>query len=249
MSEMTELQMFEKLRGFNSPSVGNVVASYPQHPHCLGLYDPWYGRWYTDDSVTCLLPDVGAVIGHAVTVVFGLDDPLQPAVSYMDFVDFLLTAKKPSIVVCEARFPHEVLIRAGIFGGQSGALYKSCGAVGLLTNSPVRDIDEIRALGLQHVARGVTSGHGSLALQAFNVPVSVAGMDVAPGDIVHLDENGACKFPADRLADVCAHIDAFSDEEKEHSNLLQAATSGEQIKAAWKKVISKGVGLDGRSMK
>ena len=242
-------QMLEKLRGFNTPSVGNVVASYPQHPHCLGLYDPWYGKWYTDDSVTCLLPELGPVIGYAATIVFGLDDPQQPAVSYLDFVDFLLSMKQPSIVVCEAQFPPEVLCRAGIFGGQSGSLYKSCGAVGLLTNSPVRDMDEIRSLGLQHVARSVTSGHGSLALRAFNVPVMVAGMEVVPGDMVHMDENGACKFPADRLADVCEHIDAFSNEEEEHSSLLLAATDGDGIKAAWKKVISKGVGIDSRSLK
>ncbi len=248
MNSLSEPQMFDKLRSFNTPSVGNVVASYPEHPHCLGLYDPWRGRWYTDDSLTCLLPEAGPAIGHAVTVVFGLDDPLQPAVSYLDFVDFLLDAPKPCIVVCEAQFPPEVLCRAGIFGGQSGSLFQACGAVGLLTNSPVRDIDEIRELGMQHVARGVTSGHGSLSMRAYNVPVSVGGMDVVPGDIVHMDENGACKFPADRLADVCAHIDAFSDEEAEHSRLLLSAADGEGIKAAWKKVLSKGVGMDPRSM-
>jgi len=74
-------------------------------------------------------------------------------------------------------------------------------------------------------------------------------MEVAPGDIVHMDENGAYKFPADRLADVCAHIDAFSDEEAEHSRLLLSATDGQGIKAAWKKVLSKGVGMDPRSMR
>ena len=248
MSDLTDQQMFDKLRSFNTPSVGNVVASYPQHPHCLGLYDPWRGKWYTDDSVVCLLPEAGATIGHAVTVVFGLDDPLQPAVSYIDFVDFLMAAPKPCIVVCEAQFPPEVLCRAGIFGGQSGALFRACGAVGLLTNSPVRDLDEIRSLGIQHIARGVTSGHGSLSLRAFNVPVTVAGMEVVPGDIVHMDENGACKFPANRLADVCAHIDAFSNEEAEHSRLLLSARDGEAIKAAWQKVLSKGVGLDPRSL-
>lgn len=248
MSGLTEQQMLKKLRGFNTPSVGNVVASYPQHPHCLGLYDPWYGEWYTDDSVTCLLPEVGPAVGYAITVVFGLDDPLEPAAPYLDFVDFLLTSRTPSIIVCEAQFPPEVLRRAGIFGGQSGALYKACGAVGLLTNSPVRDVDEIKAVGIQHMARGVTSGHGSLALRAFNVPVTVAGMQVLPGDMVHMDENGACKFPAERLEDVCNHIDAFSDEEKEHSELLLSAKDAAGIKAAWKKVISKGVGLDTRSM-
>ncbi len=249
MSGRKEQQLFDKLRGFNTPSVGNVVASYPQHPHCLGLYDPWYGKWYTDDSIECLLPQAGVAIGYAATVVFGLDDPLLPAASYMDFVDFLLDSPKPLIVVCEAQFPPEVMCRAGIFGGQSGALYKACGAVGLLTNSPVRDVDEIRALGMQHLARGVTSGHGSLSLRQFNVPVTVAGMEVGPGDIVHMDENGACKFPADKLSAVCDHIDAFTGEEAEHSRLLLSAANRREIKAAWMKVISKGVGLDTRSLK
>lgn len=247
MTEPTVREMFEKLRSFNTASVGNVVASYPQHPHCLGLYEPWHGKWYTDDSVRCLLPELGAVVGHAVTVVFGLNDPLQPAVSYLDFVDFLLDAPKPCVVVCEAQFPPEILNRAGIFGGQSGALFKACGAVGLLTSSPVRDMDELRSLGVQHIARGISSGHGSLRLRAFNVPVDVAGMEVEPGDIIHMDENGACKFPGDRLADVCAHIDAFSAEEEQHSSLLLSATDGEGIKAAWRKVLAKGVGLEDRS--
>ncbi len=249
MTSISPQQMFEKLRQFNTPTLGNVVASYPRHPHCLGLYDPWYGRWYTDDSLTCLLPELGPVIGYAATVVFGLDDTTHPASSYLEFVDFLLSAPKPLIVVCEAQFPPEVMCRAGIFGGQSGSLFKACGAVGLLTNSPVRDIDEIRKLGIQHIARGVTSGHGSLALRSFNIPVEVAGMVVNPGDIVHMDENGACKFPAEHLADVCKHIDAFSQEEAEHSALLLSATDGLGIKNAWRKVISKGVGLDERCLR
>ncbi len=35
-----------------------------------------------------------------------------------------------------------------------------------------------------------------MAVQSVNVPVSVGGMDVAPGDLIHMDENGAVKFPA-----------------------------------------------------
>jgi 4-hydroxy-4-methyl-2-oxoglutarate aldolase len=34
------------------------------------------------------------------------------------------------------------------------------------------------------------------------VPVSIGGMDVAPGEIIHMDENGAVKFPADKLEPV-----------------------------------------------
>jgi len=40
-------------------------------------------------------------------------------------------------------------------------------------------------------------------------------MDVAPGEMIHMDENGACKFPADRLVDIGKNIDVFVKEESE----------------------------------
>jgi len=68
-----------------------------------------------------------------------------------------------------------------------------------------------------------------------NVPVSVAGMDVTPGsDIIHMDEHGACKFPANRLQDICRNIDAFSQEEETIARSLLAAGTVQEILAAWK---------------
>ncbi len=48
-----------------------------------------------------------------------------------------------------------------------------------------------------------------------------------------MDENGAVKFPADRLADICHNIDAFVTMEKARAEALLAAESFSQIKAAW----------------
>ena len=42
----------------------------------------------------------------------------------------------------------------------------------------------------QYLISGVTPGHGEQAVHAVNVLVSVAGMDIAPGEIVHMDEMG-----------------------------------------------------------
>ena len=52
-----------------------------------------------------------------------------------------------------------------------------------------------------------------MAVQAVNVPVSIAGMDVAPGEIIHMDENGACKFPGDKLEAVLTNVKALLEEE------------------------------------
>jgi len=231
MAALSEEEMLEKLRGFNTPSVGNIVATYPNNPLCLGLYDPWRGNWYTDQSVHCIFPELGRTVGYAVTVVYSLPDPRYQRLSFIDLVEALGKSKKPSIVVIKQEFPPEILPRVGLCGGQMTATFKACRAVGVVTNGPSRDVDEIRPLKFQYIMSGVTSGHGSFGIRAINVPVSVAGMDVAPGDIIHMDENGACKFPADRLADVCKNIDALIKAEEEQAEALRAAKTVEEIKA------------------
>ena len=35
----------EKLKQFDTPSITNVVATYPDKEYCLGLYHPWRGQW------------------------------------------------------------------------------------------------------------------------------------------------------------------------------------------------------------
>ena len=52
---MTELEMLEKLKDFDTPSITNVVATYPGSPLCLELYDPWYDNWYTKWHTNAIL--------------------------------------------------------------------------------------------------------------------------------------------------------------------------------------------------
>jgi len=233
MSNPSEEKMLEKLQGFSTPTVANVVATCPKNPHCLGLYDPWKGNWYTDQSVHCVFPEMGRRIGYAFTLVVSVPDPKYPSLSVKDLMEALYKVKNPTIVVCEQVYPPEILNRARLFGGQITALFKACGVVGVVTNGPSGDIDEIRSLGIQYIMSGVTPGHGDFSRRAMNVPVSVAGMDVAPGDMIHIDEHGACKFPADKLADVCRNIDALSKEEEEQAKGLLTAKTLEEVKAAW----------------
>jgi 4-hydroxy-4-methyl-2-oxoglutarate aldolase len=94
-----------------------------------------------------------------------------------------------------------------------------------------RDIDEIRSMKFQYLLSGITPGHGALAVQAINVPVAVAGMDVSPGEIVLMDENGACKFPADKHRQVLTNVRALREEEESRINRVQQARNAAQIRA------------------
>jgi 4-hydroxy-4-methyl-2-oxoglutarate aldolase len=48
-----------------------------------------------------------------------------------------------------------------------------------------------------------------------------------------MDENGACKFPADKLADVCNNIEAFLKTEEDRVKAMKAAKTIAEIKAAF----------------
>jgi 4-hydroxy-4-methyl-2-oxoglutarate aldolase len=235
MPELSEKEMLEKLRGFSTPSITNIVATYPNNPLCLGLYEPWRQNWYTDQSVRCPFPELKVRIGYAVTVTFALPNPNYKRWTLMDLFQIIYEAKKPVILVLKQDFPPEIKGKVGLTGGQMTSALKACSVAGVVTDGPTRDIDEIRPLKIQYLTTGITPGHGEMAISAINVPVSVAGMDVAPGDIVHMDENGAVKFPSDRLADICRNIDAFTAKEEERADQVLAAKTFARIKAAWQR--------------
>ncbi|MBM4448396.1 MAG: RraA family protein [Chloroflexi bacterium] len=235
MPGLSEKEMFRKLSSFNTPSITNIVATYPNNPLCLGLYEPWRQNWYTDQSVRCLFPALGVRMGYAVTVVFSLPNPNYRRWKIIDLFEAISRAKKPAVLVIKQDFPPDILPKVGLAGGQLTAVLKACGVVGVVTDGPTRDIDEIRPLEMQYLTTGVTPGHGEMAISAINVPVSVASMDVAPGEIVHMDENGAVKFPADRLADICKNIDAFTAKEEERADNVLASKTFAQMKKAWQR--------------
>lgn len=231
MAQDRERELLEEIRQFDTPSVTNVVATYPSHPLCLGLYNPLTENWYTDNTLRCWYPELGALAGYAVTVVYGPSEPSFKRLSNMDMYDALDASPKPTILCFEQKFPPEMAGKIGLSGGNMTTAMKALGCLGALSNGPSRDIDEIRPMGFQYLVSGVTPGHGAQDVYAVNVPVHVAGMDVAPGEIVHMDENGACKFPADKLAQVVDNLHKLRDEEEERMGKLAQASSAAEVRA------------------
>ena len=123
--------------------------------------------------------------------------------------------------------------KAGLAGEMMVSSMMAVGCVGMLSNGPSRDVDAIRKLKFQLLLGGVTAGHGEMAVQAVNVPVSVGGMDVAPGDLIHMDENGAVKFPRAACAERCVkNAKAMLDDEARRLVLLRKAKTAAEVRAA-----------------
>ena len=77
------------------------------------------------------------------------------------------------------------------------------GVVGILVDGAVRDLDELAAIGLPVWARFVRAqGATKGAVGGLDVPVTVGGAEIRPGDLVVLDCDGAMVLPAARAGEV-----------------------------------------------
>lgn len=224
-------QVMEELKNFDTPSITNVVATYPgDKENCMGLYHPWNGKWYTDQTCKCMFPEVGRVVGYAVTCIYGLPDPHYKRGSVIgDVFDAIKASPKPVILVVKQDMPEDVKARNGLLGGCMMTSFKAAGIVGAISDGASRDIDEVRPLGVQYMLTGTCAGHGDFELQGLNVPVEVCGMRVCPGEIIHIDESGAVKFPYEYLDDVLERVKKLQKIESNRQKLMAQATSGAEI--------------------
>ncbi len=158
---MSTQAMLEELKNFDTPSITNVVATYPTSPLCLGLYNPWSENWYTDISIRCMYPELGRLVGYAATCVYGLPDPGYNRLTFADVIDALDAMPKPTILVLQQKFPPEIVGKVGLAGGNMVSAMKAIGCVGLISNGPSRDLDEVRPMGFQYMLTGITAGHGA----------------------------------------------------------------------------------------
>lgn len=204
MEKRTPQEIMKELKQFDTPTITNVVATYASNKEfCLGLYDAWESSWYTNQDLKCMYPELGRQVGYAVTVAFGLPSQGSRGISFKELYQALADSPKPVILCIKQNFPERYKKKNGLAGGNMMTAFKSLGCVGVISDGPSRDIDEVRTIGIQYMLTGVTAGHGPFVIQEINTPVDICDMQVMPRDIIHMDENGAVKFPEKYLEEVC----------------------------------------------
>ncbi len=114
------------------------------------------------------------------------------------------------------------------------------GAIGFVIDGAVRDIDAFEALGFPCWARGISlRGPYKEGPGAINVPVTVGGMLVNPGDIMVGDSDGVVAVPVSLAAEVAAKAADKILVEQETLAAIRAGT----YSGAWVDVILKQKGL------
>ena len=97
------------------------------------------------------------------------------------------------------------------------------GVAALLVDAAVRDVDELRELGLPVWARHVrVSGAGKRAPGAIGEPVEVGGATIRQGDVVVLDADGAVVVERERVEEVLAAARERAERERVKRAKLEA---------------------------
>jgi regulator of RNase E activity RraA len=100
-------------------------------------------------------------------------------------------------------------------------VHKALGCLGVITDGAIRDIPQW-APGFQALAGSIAPSHAWVHLQSFDEPVTVAGMAVRPGDLIHADAHGAIVVPFEAAGDLPAACDLLVRRE---AVILDVATS------------------------
>jgi 4-hydroxy-4-methyl-2-oxoglutarate aldolase len=89
------------------------------------------------------------------------------------------------------------------------------GAAAILVDAAVRDVDELRELGLPVWARAIrVRGAEKAGVGALDQPVEVGGAAIAPGDAVVLDADGAVVVARARVGEVLEASRARAERER-----------------------------------
>jgi 4-hydroxy-4-methyl-2-oxoglutarate aldolase len=113
--------------------------------------------------------------------------------------------------------------RVTALGGTSSLAAKTRGLAGAVVNAACRDLDEIRAMKFPVYALGV-SVRGTLRNHPgwLQIPVSVGGTVVAPGDFVIADADGVVVVEKSRVAEVAKKALAQQAVERERERKVSS---------------------------
>lgn len=183
------IEVAQGKRGFNAFTRGTMLAS---HPGAL------------------------AVVGYARTAkIAAVAPPEEPPdvikARRMDYYRHMAEGLRPAIAVVEdLDYPHCI----GAFWGEiNSSVHKGFGVSGALTNGVMRDLGDLPD-GFQVLAGSVGPSHGFVHVKEVGTGVSVFGLTIDQGDLVHADRHGALVIPPDVIPDLAGAITRLLETEK-----------------------------------
>lgn len=157
---------------------------------------------FMDGRVRCMFPDAPPMVGYAVTGRLRSGDPPIAGV-FRDRGDLwtrIFETQAPRILVLED--VDDKPGRGAFVGDMHAAILRALGCVGYVTNGAVRELPSVRRIGMQLFAGSVAVSHAYAHIFDIGIPVTVDGMEVHAGTLLHGDQHGIVTVPAEIAAEV-----------------------------------------------
>jgi 4-hydroxy-4-methyl-2-oxoglutarate aldolase len=197
MTTAITAEQLELLRAVDSPTIANAIEPFKVRDRAEG---------YVGGQVRAMFPDLGVMLGYALTVTmsnkFG---PPPGRAGWWRMWEELEKITRPSIVVVQD--VSDAPTRCAYFGEVMATIAKRLGAVGIVTDGGVRDLDEVRAMGMHYFAPYAVVSHGNFEIVEVGGRIRLDGQEIRSGDLLHGDANGIVIIPAEVVKDLPAEIE------------------------------------------
>jgi len=181
---------------------------------------------FADGSVRCMFPRLDPIVGHAVTLKIRGATPPTGAPTYLEgteWWDYVLSVPAPRIMVVQ-----DVSSKPGLgalLGEVHANILKALGCIGAVTNGSVRDLVAVEKLGFQFFCGCLSVSHSYVHIVEVGSQVTVGGLDIRSGDIVHGDRQGVQTVPPGLIDRIPAAAASIAKRENAIIQLCQSADS------------------------
>ena len=224
--------ILEALRRFDTPTICNALERVAPERQGVG---------FTTRPLYCAHPNLPALVGYARTGTIRAQHPPNRDASeerkvLLDYYRHMAETPHPTVSVVEDLDPTPGY---GAWWGEVHThVHRGLGSLGVITNGSVRDLDQV-AEGFQVLAGSVAPSHAFVHVVESAVTVTVAGMTVRPGDLIHADRHGAVVVPPE----VAERVPAAAEElVRTESVLIQASKSADFGYAVLERMVTRGDG-------
>ncbi len=175
---------------------------------------------FTRQAPVASAPDA-VMVGYARTARISAAEPPTDAPDVirarrMDYYCFMAEAPAPSIAVIEDLDP---VPTGAYWGALNASVHRGFGLAGTLTNGLLRDLGSLPD-GYPILAGATGPSHAFVHVRSMDEPVTVLGLDIAPGELVHGDRHGAIVIPDEMIPDL---PDAISRLHRVEGDVIGAA--------------------------
>jgi len=218
MKNLISFEDIKALESIDSATIANAIEFFKVREDTVG---------YSSLELKCLIPEYKSMVGFAITVTVDSTTP-GPIPGRLDklaeLFDILDKGPKPA-VICMKYIGFDRL-RSCVAGDILATAVKKLNATGLVTDCGIRDLKGIkkRAEGFHVFSPGLVASHGLGNFIELGTTVSICGLTIRQGDLLHGDENGIVHIPIDliKIKDLIIRARKVLEEEKNVFDFLNS---------------------------